>query len=193
MKRIAVLDDYQGVVLSLPYWERLAGRASVDLYRDTPADEDALVRRLGKYEIVVPIRERTPFPASLLGRLPSLELLALTGRNSGHVDLEAATAHGILVVETEGSGTSAIEHTMAMLLAAARRIPQEDRAMRQGGWQIGLGVELSGKTLGIASRRSGSFLACACSLGARPWTTIVPRRQAPAAFPSTTCSARATS
>ena len=160
MKRIAVLDDYQGVVLSLPYWERLAGRASVDLYRDTPADEDALVRRLGKYEIVVPIRERTPFPASLLGRLPSLELLALTGRNSGHVDLEAATAHGILVVETEGSGTSAIEHTMAMLLAAARRIPQEDRAMRQGGWQAGIGVELSGKTLGIVGLgRIGSRIA----------------------------------
>ncbi len=160
MKRIAVLDDYQGVVLSLPYWERLAGRASVDLYRDTPADEDALVRRLGQYEIVVPIRERTPFPASLLEGLPSLELLALTGRSSGHVDLEAATARGILVTETEGSGTSAIEHTMALLLAAARRIPQEDRAMRQGGWQTGLGVGLSGKTLGIAGLgRIGSRIA----------------------------------
>jgi phosphoglycerate dehydrogenase-like enzyme len=160
MKRIAVLDDYQGVVLSLPYWERLAGRASVDLYRDTLADESALVRRLGQYEIVVPIRERTAFRASLLDRVPSLELLALTGRSSGQVDLEAATAHGILVTETEGSGTAAIEHTMALLLAAARRIPQEDRAMRQGGWQTGVGTELSGKTLGIAGLgRIGSRIA----------------------------------
>jgi phosphoglycerate dehydrogenase-like enzyme len=160
MKRIAVLDDYQGVVLSLPYWEKIAGRARVDVYRDTLAEEDDLVRRLRPYEIVVPIRERTPFFASLLDRLPSLELLALTGRNSGHVDVEAATAHGILVTETEGSGASAIEHTMALLLAVVRRIPQEDRAMRQGGWQTGLAVELSGKTLGIAGLgRIGSRIA----------------------------------
>jgi len=169
MKRIAILDDYQGVVLSLPYWARLADRASVDVYRDTLADEGALVRRLRQYEILVPIRERTPFRASLLDKLPSLELLALTGRSSGHVDVEAATAHGILVTETEGSGTSAIEHTMALLLAVVRRIPQEDRAMRQGGWQTGLGVELSGKTLGIVGlgRIGGRIAAFGKFLGMR--------------------------
>jgi phosphoglycerate dehydrogenase-like enzyme len=149
MKRIAVLDDYQEVVLSLPYWAQLAGRACVDAYHDAPADQEALVRRLQQYEIVVPIRERTRFPASLLQRLPSLELLALTGRNSGHVDVDAASARGILVTETEGSRTSAIEHTIALLLALVRRIPRQDRAMRQGGWQTGLAVELAGKTLGI--------------------------------------------
>jgi phosphoglycerate dehydrogenase-like enzyme len=160
MKRIAVLDDYQGVVLSFPYWEKLAGRTQLDVYQDTPLDEDALVRRLREYEIIVPIRERTTFPASLLERLPSLELLALTGRNSGHVDIEAATARGILVTETEGSGPSAIEHTMALLLAVVRRIPQEDRAMRQGRWQTGVAVELSGKTLGIVGLgRIGSRIA----------------------------------
>ena len=160
MKRVAVLDDYQEVVLSLPYWAQLAGRATVDAYRDTPADEEALARRLQPYEIVVPIRERTRFPASLLQRLPSLELLALTGRNSGHVDVDAASARGILVTETEGSGASAIEHTIALLLALVRRIPQEDRAMRQGGWQTGVAVELSGKTLGIVGLgRIGSQVA----------------------------------
>jgi phosphoglycerate dehydrogenase-like enzyme len=160
MKRIAVLDDYQGIVLSLPYWARLEGRAKVEVYRDTLADEAALAQRLRPYEIVVPIRERTRFPASLLAKLPSLELLALTGRSSGHVDVEAATAHGILVTETEGSGTSAIEHTMALLLALVRRIPQEDRAMRQGQWQTGVAMELSGKTLGIVGLgRIGSRIA----------------------------------
>lgn len=149
MKRIAVLDDYQGVVLSFPCWARLAGRATVDVYRDTFASEEALVRRLRPYEILVPIRERTCFPASLLEQLPALELLALTGRNSGHVDVAAATARGILVTETESSGASAIEHTMGLILAMVRRIPQEDRAMRQGQWQTGIGVELAGKTLGI--------------------------------------------
>jgi phosphoglycerate dehydrogenase-like enzyme len=160
MKRIAVLDDYQGVVLSLPYWARLADRASVDAFRDALADESALVRRLGEYEIIVPIRERTPFRAPLLDKLPTLELLALTGRNSGHVDVEAATARGILVTETEGSGASAVEHTMALLLSIVRRIPQDDRAMREGRWQTGLAMELSGKTLGIVGLgRIGSRIA----------------------------------
>lgn len=149
IKRIAVLDDYQGVVASMPCWERLAGRARLDVHRQPARDEDELARRLEPYEIVVPIRERTRFPASLLQRLPRLELLALTGRNSSHVDLAAATERGILVSETEGSGSSAVEHTMALLLAAARRIPREDRAVREGGWQTGLAVELSGKTLGV--------------------------------------------
>ena len=115
---------------------------------------------LQQYEIVVPIRERTRFPASLLQKLPSLELLALTGRNSGHVDVDAASARGVLVTETEGSSASAIEHSIALLLALVRRIPQEDRAMRQGGWQTGLAVELSGKTLGIVGLgRIGSRVA----------------------------------
>src|SRR5260370_28428843 len=106
------------------------------------------------------MRERSALPGSLFDRLPLLEILALGGRNSGYVDLDAATARGILVTETEGSGTSAIEHTMALLLAVVRRIPQEDRAMRQGGWQTGLGVELSGKTLGIVGLgRIGSRIA----------------------------------
>ncbi len=149
MTRIAVLDDYQGEVLSLADWTRLDGRAAIDLYRDTLKAEDELVARLGPYEIAVPIRERTRFPASLLKRLPALRLLALTGRNSGHVDVPAATANGILVAETEGSGPAAIEHSIALLMAVVRRIPQDDRAVRAGGWQTGFGLELGGKTLGI--------------------------------------------
>ncbi len=159
-KRIAILDDYQGTVPWLPYWSRLAGRASLDVFRDTLASEEGLARRLGPYEILVLIRERTRFPASLLERLPALELLALTGRNSGHVDVAAATARGVLVTETDGSGVAAVEHTIGLLMAVVRRIPQEDRAMREGRWQTGLGVELSGKTLGIPGLgRIGSRIA----------------------------------
>ena len=160
MKRIALLDDYQGTVLSLPYWSRLSGRATVDVFRDTTPDEDGLVRRLAPYEILVLIRERTRFPAALIARLPALELLALTGRNSGHVDAAAATARGVLITETEGSGVAAFEITIGLWLATLRRIPQEDRAMRQGRWQTGIGVELSGKTLGILGLgRIGSRIA----------------------------------
>ena len=185
MKRIAILDDYQGVVLSLPYWARLKDRANIDAYRDTPADEDALVERLRQYEILVPIRERTAFPASLLRRLPSLKLLALTGRNSGHVDVEAATERGILITETEGSGSSAIEHTMALLLAVVRRIPEDDRAMRRGEWQTGLAVELLGKTLGIVGlgRIGGRIAAFGKLLGMRvlAWSPNLDDQRAAAA------------
>ncbi len=169
-RRIVVLDDYQGAVLSLPYWTRLTGRVSVDVFRDTQTAEDALVERLDGYEIVVPIRERTRFPASLLERLRALRHLAMTGRNSGHVDVATATDHGILVTTTEGSGASAIEHTIALMLALVRRIPQEDRAMREGHWQTGLGIELAGKTLGIAGlgRIGGRIAAFGRFLDMRP-------------------------
>jgi len=149
MIRVAVLDEYQGVVLALPCWNRLDGRARVDLFRDTLGDEGALAARLAPYGVIVPIRERTRFSASLLARLPALRHLAMTGRNTGHVDVAEATRRGILVTATEGSAASAPEHTIGLLLAIVRRIPQEDRALRDGRWQESVGVELSGKTLGI--------------------------------------------
>jgi phosphoglycerate dehydrogenase-like enzyme len=160
VKRAAVLDDYQGEVLSLPYWQRLAGRVRFDHFRDTLAAEDALVARLAPYEILIPIRERTRFPASLLSRLPGLELLALTGRNSGHVDVAAATARGVLVAETTGSSVAAIELTFGLIVATVRRIAQEDRAVREGRWQTGIGLDLAGKTLGVVGLgRIGSRVA----------------------------------
>lgn len=148
-RRLAVLDDYQGEVLAHPAWARLAGRVTIDQFRDTLADEDALAARLAPYAILVLIRERTRLPASLIARLPALEMIALTGRNTGHVDVEAATARRILVTETEASGASAPELTMGLILAIARRIPQEDRALREGRWQTSIGTDLAGKTLGV--------------------------------------------
>ena len=149
MIRVAVLDDYQGVVLTLPYWKRLDGRAAIDLFRDTLADEARLAARLAPYEVIVAIRERTRFSASLLARLPALRHLAMTGHNTGHVDVGEATRRGILVTATEGSAASAPEHTIGLMMALVRRISQEDRALRQGRWQESVGVELAGKTLGI--------------------------------------------
>jgi phosphoglycerate dehydrogenase-like enzyme len=160
MKRIAILDDYQGAALAAASWDGLEGRASVDVYRDTLTNQNDLVERLSVYEILVLIRERTRFPASLLTRLPRLELLALTGRNLGQVDAEVATEHGILLTDTEGSGASPVELTIGLMLAVARRIPEEVAALRSGRWQTSLGVELKGKTLGILGLgRIGSRIA----------------------------------
>ncbi len=147
--RVAVLDDYLGTVRAMPHWAALDGRIAVDAFRDQAAGREALAERLRGYPIVVAIRERTRFDRALLERLPDLQLLAITGRNSGHVDLAAATALGILVADTDGSGSAPIELTCGLILALARRIPQEDRDMHAGGWQTGFGIELAGRTLGI--------------------------------------------
>jgi phosphoglycerate dehydrogenase-like enzyme len=158
--RACVLEDYQDGARHLPCWRRLEGRVPVDFYNDAVSDEGRLVERLQPYQVVIPIRERTRFPGTLLDRLPSLRLLALTGRNSGHVDLAAATRRGILVTETGGSGAAAVEHTIGLILAVVRRIPQEDRALREGRWQTSVGVDLAGKTLGVVGLgRIGSRIA----------------------------------
>ncbi len=160
IKRLAILDDYQGAAFAQPYWKQLHCRVELEVYRDTLHDEERLIERLRPYEILVPIRERTQFSAHILEQLPALELLSLTGKNSGQVDLAAATAQGILVTQTSGSGATAIEMTMALMLALAHRVAQEDRAMRQGLWQTGIGFDLAGKTLGILGLgRIGSRIA----------------------------------
>ena len=140
LKKVAVLDDYQGAGLSQPHWERLRGRVELHGFRDTVQTERELVERLRPFEILVAIRERTHFSPSLLRQLPMLELLSLTGRLSGQVDVANATSNGVLVTQTEGGGPSAIEMTMALILAIAHRVSQEDRAIRTGFMADGNGL-----------------------------------------------------
>jgi phosphoglycerate dehydrogenase-like enzyme len=185
VKRVAILDDYQGAGISQAHWRRLDGRIALEGFRDTLHDEKKLVERLRPYPILVAIRERTIFTASILQQLPALEHLCITGKNSGQVDLDAATAQGILVTRTEGSGPTAIEMTMALILALAHRVPQEDRAMRAGSWQTGIGFDLQGKTLGIVGLgRIGSRMAAfAKDLGMRvlAWSQNLTEQKAAAA------------
>jgi phosphoglycerate dehydrogenase-like enzyme len=185
LKRVAVLDDYQGAGVSQPHWDKLRGRIELHGFRDTLPGERELAERLCPYEILVAIRERTRFSSSLLQQLPALELLSLTGRNSGQADVAAATSQGILVTQTEGGGPSAIETTMALMLALAHRVTQEDRAIREGLWQTGIGFDLSGKVLGIVGLgRIGSQIAAfGNQLGMRvlAWSTSLTEQKASAA------------
>ena len=170
MTRIAIIDDWGGMVRPLAHWHRLDGRATVDAFQDTLADEAALAKRLHPYEIVVAIRERTRFTASVINRLPTLKLLALGGRWTGQVDLAAAAARNVVVTETEGSAVNAFEHTVALMMALVRRVPQEDRAMRAGKWQTPpLGVDMAGKTLGVVGlgKIGGKMAAFGRLLGMR--------------------------
>jgi phosphoglycerate dehydrogenase-like enzyme len=149
MCRLAILDDYQDVALSLADWSRLEPEVEVAVFRDHIADLDALAARLHEFEIVVAMRERTPFPRALFERLPNLRLLVTTGAQNRSIDLDAARAAGVVVCGTGGVGSGTVELTWGLIIAAMRGITREDAAVRAGRWQISLGPELAGRTLGI--------------------------------------------
>ncbi|MBY6155062.1 D-2-hydroxyacid dehydrogenase family protein [Vannielia litorea] len=144
----AILDDYQGVALTCADWSGLAPAVEPVVFSDTISG-DALVDRLQTFEVIVAMRERTPFDAALLARLPNLRLLVTTGMRNASIDMEAAKAQGVTVCGTASLGHPTPELTWGLLLALARRIPQEDAALRSGGWQTTLGMDLKGKTLGL--------------------------------------------
>ena len=146
---VAVLDDYQDVALSVADWSPLAGRAQVTRYTDHLADVGALAARLAGADVVVVMRERTPFPAELLARLPRLRLLVTTGMANAAVDLAAAAGRGVVVCGTAGGTAAAAELAWALVMAVARGVAADDRAIRAGRWQEQVGIELAGSTLGL--------------------------------------------
>lgn len=159
--RIALLDDYQGAAASLPCMDRLRSCGELLVFRQPMASEEELIDALKDIHILIPIRERTRLTARVLEALPHLEMIAQTGSNAPHLDLDAATRRGIVVCLSGGSGgQSTAELTFALMLAVMRRVPQEHEALRQGRWQTGIGVGLHGKTLGIIGLgRIGSQVA----------------------------------
>jgi phosphoglycerate dehydrogenase-like enzyme len=157
---VAVLDDYQGVALQLADWGPVQARARVDVFTDPLADEAAVVERLSSYDVLCVMRERTPLRAATLARLPRLKAIVSTGARNASIDTEAAKQRGIEIFNTGYFSTPTAELTWALILASARHIPQENAALRGGGWQQTLGEDLDGKTLGIIGLgRVGSLVA----------------------------------
>jgi phosphoglycerate dehydrogenase-like enzyme len=149
MRRLAILDDYQDVALSLADWGRLEPDVEVTVFRDHIGDLDALAERLHDFEIIVAMRERTPFARALLERLPNLRLLVSTGERNRSIDLDAAQEAGVVVCGTGGVGSGTVELTWGLIIALMRNIPREDAAVRAGSWQVSLGPELAGRTIGV--------------------------------------------
>jgi phosphoglycerate dehydrogenase-like enzyme len=149
MSLVTVLDDYQGVALTSADWSPVQAAHTVEVIGEHIGDEAALVRRLARSDIVVAMRERTPFPADVLAALPALRLLVTTGMANASIDLAAAARHGITVCGTGGSGNAMPELTIGMMIALTRNFAREDAAVRAGGWQHTIGPGLSGATLGI--------------------------------------------
>src|SRR5215470_2171333 len=147
--RVAVLDDYQNVALEMTDWSVLPSDVQVQVFHDHLADQNALAQRLRGFEIVMAMRERTPFPRRLLAELPQLKLLITTGMRNASIDMDAARDLGITVCGTRGQGHPTAELTWALILALVRHVPHEDRATRAGQWQISVGEGLNGKALGV--------------------------------------------
>ena len=147
--KVAILDDYQGVARDMADWSRLPGGTELEVFRDHLADEDSLAQRLQDFHVVMGMRERTPFPRSLLSRLPNLQLLITTGGGNASFDLPAATELGIVACGTGGAGEGPTELTWGLIISLLRQIPLEDREARNGKWGSVVGMGLKGKTLGL--------------------------------------------
>ena len=146
--KVAVLDDYQRAFEGTEAIQRLRQKLDVQIFTDKLPTEEALIHALKGVKAIIPIRERTKFPAALLQALTDLEFISQTGNHAYHVDMDAATKAGIVVAMAPGSNSTA-ELAFGLMLAVMRRIPQSDRAMRRGEWPLVLGYVLRGKTLGI--------------------------------------------
>jgi phosphoglycerate dehydrogenase-like enzyme len=149
MKRLAILDDYEHAASSMADWSAVARDVEITVFHDHLADEAALAARLRPFHAICLMRERTPFPRSLLERLPDLEHLITSGMRNLSIDLVAARERGIIVTGTPILPHPAAEHTWALILALAKRVPEDDRNVRAGSWGTALNVGLNGKTLGI--------------------------------------------
>ena len=141
-----MLDDYQGVASALADWSLV----DATFHREHLASQDAVVEALRDQEVVVAMRERTPFDAELFARLPSLRLLITSGMRNASIDLDAAAAAGVTVCGTGSTSGAPVELTWALILGLARHLVVENTALRSDGpWQSTLGIGLAGKTLGL--------------------------------------------
>ena len=147
--QIAVIDDWQDVARDVVDWSVLNSLGEVTFVHEYPADNATLAERLGRFEVICVMRERTRFDEDLLKRLPNLKLLVTGGMRNAALDMPAAARLGIKVCGTDSYKHAAPELTWALIMAATRNLVNEAIALRAGQWQQGLGGDLHGKTLGI--------------------------------------------
>jgi D-3-phosphoglycerate dehydrogenase len=182
---VAILDDYHDTVRTLACFKKLAAH-EVKVWNDHLQDTDALAARLKDVEALVLIRERTKIRAPLLERLPKLKLISQRSVYP-HIDIEACTRLGVTVCSNMHAGTPSYatsEMTWALILAAAREIPQNVSALKAGKWQVGVGSTLRGKHLGIFGygRIGGEVAKIGAAMGMRilVWARETSRQKAQA-------------
>lgn len=167
---IAILDDYEGFVKNLDAFARLKARlprADIRIFSDR--EPSAIFRQAAHIQYLVLTRERTRVDAEYLENFPSLKAICQTGTigrgSTAHVDARACEARGVKILEGKTDGYSAAELTWALVMAAARHVPDYVCSMRDGAWQERspagqIGHTLHGKVLGILGYgRIGQIIA----------------------------------
>ncbi len=159
--RCTILDDYQGAALSMADWSPVQDKVDLQVLREHITREDELVTALEQSDIIVAMRERTPFRKSLLQRLPNLKLLITTGKRNPSIDVPFAIEQGVVVCGTDGSSNATSELAWALILGLAKNLLAENTALqKRGPWQSTISTDLSGSTLGILGLgRIGSQVA----------------------------------
>ena len=147
---IVVPDDYPPVLGPSAAFGTMKGRANVEYHASLPVSTAVLLDRIGDAESIINVRSSVPFGAEVFAACPNLKILSLWGTGTDHVDLAAATHHGVAVTNTPGvSAVAMAEHCLALMLAVARQIPRIDAKTRVGAWPRGFVTQLHGKTLGV--------------------------------------------
>ena len=160
MLRCVALDDYQNVARKFGDWDRLKGRVELHSVTEYISDRDAVAAALKGADIVIAMRERTPFDRALLEKLPDLKLLITTGLKNASIDVKAAAERGLPVSGTESSAVATAELTWGLIFSLMRHIPDEAHNFRDGGWQRTVGREVFGRRLGVIGLgRLGSRVA----------------------------------
>ncbi len=150
MVRAAILDDYQNVALKLADWSAIAKDVEIKVFDQPFASQDAAIKALQGFAIVVGMRERTPFPRKVIEALPDLKLLITTGAKNNSFDIKAAAERGVTVCGTGTAGNPTAGIVFGLMLELTRRIGFENARLKAGEpWQITIGKDLEGQTLGI--------------------------------------------
>ena len=184
--RCAILDDYQNVALQLADWPQLADRVDVTVFDQPFAASDDAVRALQDFDIVCAMRERTPFGRDVLNALPKLKLLLTSGMRNASFDLATAKARGVTVCGTGTVGNPTAGLTIGLMLELTRHIGFENARMNAGErWQITLGQDVEGKTLGIVGLgklgRQVAGIANAMGMNVVAWSQNLTREACEAA------------
>jgi phosphoglycerate dehydrogenase-like enzyme len=182
LMRIAILDDYFNTSRELADWSQLDNRATIKVFNKHLDSEENASKMLADFEIIIGMRERMPFPASLIRRLPKLKLLITTGMHNRSFDLEEAQAQGIIVCGTRSGNNETAELAIGLMIALMRDIHGQFDSMRQRGWQTRPGHELAGKTLGLLGlgRLGGTVAAVGNAFNMRviAWSQNLTERRA---------------
>lgn len=184
--RCAILDDYQNVALTLADWSVLADRVEIASFTNILTSTDEAARALHGFDIICAMRERTPFPRGLFEALPNLKLLVTSGMRNAAIDLAAAKDRNVTVCGTAMVGNPTIGIATGLLLELTRKIGFENARMKAGApWQVTLGADVGGKTLGIIGlgKLGTQMAAIGKALGMKPiaWSSNLTREACAAA------------